>query len=601
MTRVELLKWYFLTSLKAILSIFDLLAILAIGFVATSTATFLIQGSSPDRVLDFAGLQLPAVTAQTLPWVMAAVLALFLTKALLSVLLTKKAAFFVATVEARSARTIAEISFGGDLGEARRRSREEVMFAIQVGSPRAFNVLLNAVNSLLTETALFLLICISFLFVDPWNTLAAVTYFVLIAFVMHYFVGSLMSREGKVSAEGALKANAEISDLLSVFRELLVLGKRQKYIQGIFRARVMAADSEAKLYYLAGMPRYILEAALLVGVGLFVLAQALAGDLIKSASTIGVFLAGGFRLTAALLPLQSALLTIKGSVAPAMTAHEILKVASDNHIGAPPQIRDKIDTGGSKDRSQPISPIGIRCEDVSFSYPGSLHPAVTNVSFEILAGSQVALIGPSGAGKSTIADLLCTALTPSSGSISQTEIIGGLSNLGVGGRVSYVPQRPGLVSGTILDNVALGEYADNIDRDQALEALRLAHLGDLIKKLPNGLDTPLGKLKDGLSGGQMQRLGLARALYTKPGLLVMDEATSSLDAESEAQIHKALNEMRGKVTVVLIAHRLHTIQHADKVILVEGGQVSDSGTLKELMARNSSVRRVVKLMKVDQD
>jgi ATP-binding cassette subfamily C protein len=129
----------------------------------------------------------------------------------------------------------------------------------------------------------------------------------------------------------------------------------------------------------------------------------------------------------------------------------------------------------------------------------------------------------------------------------------------------------------------------------------LAHLADLIDELPEGLDTPLGKLQDGLSGGQIQRLGLARALYTEPGLLVMDEATSALDAESEAEIHKALDAMRGKVTVVLIAHRLNTIQHADKVILVEDGQVKDSGTFKELLARNPSVERVVDLMRVEKD
>jgi ATP-binding cassette subfamily C protein len=99
----------------------------------------------------------------------------------------------------------------------------------------------------------------------------------------------------------------------------------------------------------------------------------------------------------------------------------------------------------------------------------------------------------------------------------------------------------------------------------------------------------------------MQRLGLARALYTKPGLLVMDEATSALDAESEAEIQKALDAMRGRVTVVLIAHRLNTIQHADKVILVEHGQVRDSGTFKELVSRNPSVERLVDLMKVDKD
>jgi len=601
MTSKERSKWYFLTGLRALLSLLDLAGILAIGFVVTSTAIFLTSGSDPNRVLEFAGLQIPAVTAQTLPWVSAAVLALFLAKALFSVVLTKRAAFFVATVEARSAKTIAEIGFGGDLGDARKRSREEMMYAIQAGSPHAFNVLLNAVNALFSEAVLFLLICVGFLFVDPWATLAAVLYFGLIALVMQYFVGSLMAKAGQVAAEGTVVANTAISDLLSVFRELLVLGKRGKYIDGIYKARADAANSAANQYYLSGMPRYIIEAALLVGVALFVLAQALAGDIVKSAATIGVFLSGGFRLTAALLPLQNALLTINAVLPSARTAHEILALATGHEASVRPKKTSKEEASKSHERFNLNSPIGIELRDVSFSYPDADHPALKNASFEIEPGTQVALMGPSGAGKSTIADLLCSVLTPTSGTIVRSDSPNGKDAFGTLGRVSYVPQRPGLVSGTILDNVALAESKDEVNREQALEALQLANLAEFISELPDGLDTTLGRLQDGLSGGQMQRLGLARALYTKPGLLIMDEATSALDAESEAEIQKALDSMRGKVTVVLIAHRLNTIQHADKVILVEDGLVKDAGTFKELISRNPSVERVVDLMRVEKD
>jgi ATP-binding cassette subfamily C protein len=599
MTLRERIRWYFLTGLRALLSLLDLIGILAIGFVVTSTAIFLTSGSDPNRVLDFAGLQIPAVNAQTLPWVSAAVLVLFLSKALFSIILTKRAAFFVATVEARSAKTIAEIAFGGDLGDARKRSREEMMYAIQGGSPSAFNVLLNAANAVATETMLFLVICIGFLFVDPWATLGAVLYFGLIALVMQYFVGSLMTKAGQVSAESAVASSTAISDLLSVFRELLVLGKRDTYINEIYRARSAAADSAANQYYLSGMPRYIIEAALLVGVAMFVLAQALAGDIVKSAATIGVFLSGGFRLTAAMLPLQNALLTINAVIPSARTAQEILELEgkTEETRGLRVSLKGKtVDFGESGGLS---SPIGVEWMGVSFSYPDADQAAVKNVSFEIQPGTQVALMGPSGAGKSTIADLLCAVLTPTSGRIVNTASSTEFDGVSRQGGVSYVPQRPGLVSGTIIDNVALAESDNEVNRAQALEALKLANLSDLISDLPDGLDTPLGKLQDGLSGGQIQRLGLARALYTKPGLLVMDEATSALDAESEAEIQSALDSMRGKVTVVVIAHRLNTIQHADKVILVEDGQVKDSGTFKDLIARNPSVERVVDLMRVE--
>ena len=598
MTPRERIRWYFLTGLRALLSLIDLIGILAIGFVVTSTAIFLTSGSDPNRVLGFAGLQIPAVNAQTLPWVSASVLLLFLAKAFISIILTKRTAYFVAQVEARSAKTIAEIAFGGDLGDVRKRSREEMMYAIQGGSPAAFNVLLNAVNVLATEAMLFVVICIGFLFVDPWATLGAVLYFGLIAFVMQYFVGSLMTKAGQIAAEGAIAANTAISDLLSVFRELLVLGKRDKYIKGIYQARAAAADSSANQYYLSGMPRYIIEAALLVGVALFVLAQALAGDIVKSAATIGVFLSGGFRLTAAMLPLQNALLTINAVIPSARTAQEILELETVNTGERGYRTTSTGHVDGISNSSSLNSPIGVKFINVSFSYPEADQPAIRNVSFEIQAGAQVALMGPSGAGKSTIADLLCAVLTPTRGSIVRAELVAqssGQSN------VSYVPQRPGLVSGTILDNIALAESDVKVNREQALQALKLANLTDLISGLPDGLDTPLGKLQDGLSGGQMQRLGLARALYTRPGLLVMDEATSALDADSESKIQVALDEMRGKVTVVLIAHRLNTIQHADKVFLIEEGSVRDSGTFRELIARNPSVERVVDLMRVEKD
>jgi ATP-binding cassette subfamily C protein len=306
-----------------------------------------------------------------------------------------------------------------------------------------------------------------------------------------------------------------------------------------------------------------------------------------------VFLAGAFRLTTALLPLQASFLAIKAALPSAKIAHDILK-------GLPELVERETKNLNTGEQITHIEkPIGAVFEDVTFSYPDSPSPALVNLNFTIEPGSQTALMGPSGAGKSTIADMLCLLLTPTSGRVFQITNSSRLER-SIGGRVSYVPQKPGMISGTILENVALGVEPESVDREDVITALQAAHLGTLISELPEGIDTSLGKLKDSLSGGQMQRLGLARAIYSKPNLLVMDEATSALDAESESEIQKTLEEMRGRVTVVVIAHRLNTIQHADKVILLEDGKVSDSGTFKELIARNPSVEKVVDLMRIDE-
>jgi ATP-binding cassette subfamily C protein len=408
-----------------------------------------------------------------------------------------------------------------------------------------------------------------------------------------------MNRSGEKLKTGTILANSAITDLVNVFRELSVLNARDTYISRIYKNRLDASRNGANQYFLSGMPRYVIESALLVGLGLFVVGQALAGDLVSSAATIGVFLSGGFRLTAAMLPLQSALLTIKGVIPQALAAHEILERERtiENYNQLHPSLTSEFGRTGNGGSQQAVR---VHLKNVSFTYPSQSSATLQDVSMQISAGSQVALIGPSGSGKSTIADVMCGLLPPSSGEVLLLDHPSEKSASFMPS-VSYVPQKPGLVSGTIANNVALGVDPELIDKKRVLECLSRAHLFDVIQALPEGIHSDLGKLHDSLSGGQVQRLGLARALYTRPGLLVMDEATSALDAESEAEISKALDELRGSVTVVLIAHRLNTIQHADQVFLIEQGRVADRGTFKELVGRNKSVERLVELMEIKKD
>jgi ABC-type bacteriocin/lantibiotic exporter with double-glycine peptidase domain len=594
MTSKERSKWLFLTGARGLLSILDLVGILSIGFVVTSTAIFLTQGSSSNRILDFVGLQIPAVTAQTLPLVATAILAVFLIKAVLSIVVTKRLAYFVAKVEAKAAKSIAQSVFGHDLAQARYRSREEMSYAVQFGSPAAFNYLLNYTSTVIAEGSLFLIVCLGFLLIDPLATLAALGYFAAIAFVIQYFVGTLMTKAAATAVKGTIAANRAVGDLVAVFRELSVLGLRHTYINRLYQARVAAANSAATQTYLNGMPRYVVEAALLIGVVAFILVQSLTNDIVSSATTVGVFLSGGFRLTAALLPLQNALLGAMAQIPVAKTAQDILFEYQSRH--------ESIEQGqqAKKSKLSGRGPVQVELRNVSFTYSAADAEAIKNVSITIEPGHQVAIIGPSGAGKSTIADLICGVSLPTAGNVSLSIGDQHLS-LGDASSVSYVPQNPGVVSGTVSENVALGVNTESINEDKVWESLERAHLKNEIASLPEGLKSDLGNYQEGLSGGQIQRLGLARALYTNPGLLVMDEATSALDADSEAQIANALNDIRGSVTVVLIAHRLNTVQHADTVFLVQGGEIKDQGTFQELLRRNPSIERLVQLMKVDEN
>jgi len=590
LTSLEKLVWFALVVVRSMLAFLDIAAIAAIGYLATSLGAIASGGVSPS--IEFAGITLPSVTNQTVPVLAAIIIGLFIFKSILNIALTGWAVFFVAKIESNAAKRISEIRFNGNLADARKYSLEEMMYAATQGTSSAFNSLLNGVNSVFSEGVLFLsLIVMGFLFVDASATLVGLLYFGIVAITIQFVIGPVTLKAQVENYHSSIKLTTSISNLLAVFREVTVSGKKGKYLDEIHSAKIMATNSGAKSGFLLTLPRHIIEVALIIGIALFFLAQVSSGDIASSAGKIGVFLAGAFRLTTALLPLQASFLTIKSALPSAKIAHDILKELPE------PFERETKSPNAGEQIAQIEQPIGAVFEDVTFSYPDSTSPALVNLNFTIEPGSQTALMGPSGAGKSTIADMLCLLLSPTSGRVFQITNSSELE-LSIGGRVSYVPQKPGMISGTILENVALGIEAESVDREEVISALQAAHLGTLIKELPEGIDTSLGKLKDSLSGGQMQRLGLARAIFSKPNLLVMDEATSALDAESESEIQKTLEEMRGRVTVVVIAHRLNTIQHADKVILLEDGKVSDSGTLKELIARNPSVEKVVALMRI---
>ena len=586
----ERIKYFTLVSLRALVSVFDLIGILAIGFLATSIALFVTLGSSVNRVIEFAGLALPAITAQTLPGVAIGILLLFVVKAVVSILLTRALAVFLAKIEARAARQVASAAFGQGLSDARKYSREEIYFAVQAGSPAAFNNVLNSTGTIFAEGLLFVLVIGAFFAVDPLSALGAIVYFGGIALIIQFFLGRLMHAAGKKNAEATVQGNSVIGDLSEVLREATILEKKDFFFDRLYLARLKAASSFASQFVLSGMPRYIVETALIIAVAVFVLVQSATGDLVSAAGIVGVFLSGGLRLTASLLPLQSALLNIKQMIPQANKALDLLAGSDIDSF------QRKLKTESNSQRSGPMS---IEVMNVSFSYPSADSNSLTEISFKVNAGQQVALIGPSGAGKSTVADLITGLLEPSSGEVSIDQINPKEISRISPGRIAYVPQKPGIVSGTILENIALGVAKDEVNRVLLNQAIEDAQLSTVISQLPDGVNTDLGKRRDELSGGQLQRIGLARALYTQPGLLVMDEATSALDADSENEINKALDSMRGKVTVILIAHRLNTVQRSDQVFLLEQGQITGSGTFSELLQKSKTVQGLAKLMAID--
>jgi ABC-type multidrug transport system fused ATPase/permease subunit len=238
----------------------------------------------------------------------------------------------------------------------------------------------------------------------------------------------------------------------------------------------------------------------------------------------------------------------------------------------------------------------IVLKNINFTYNDNKKFNVSDVNLLIEAGTINAIVGRSGAGKTTLVDILLGVLSPTSGEIS----VAGKSPNDIittyPGALAYVPQDVFIINGTIRDNVCLGYNKESIPTELINKALEKAQLSDFVDNLPSKLDTYIGDNGSKLSGGQKQRLGIARALITEPKILVMDESTSSLDGETENNLTNAIISLKGKTTLILIAHRLSTVRNADKIIYMEDGQIIASGSFNEVRERVPDFDNQSKLM-----
>jgi ATP-binding cassette subfamily C protein len=592
-------KWFFIVRVIARLSLnaLDIVAVGLMGLLGALTAT----GLSGQR-LNLFGYEIPQPSPSNVIVLVAAVAFLFILKGGLGILLARWQSVFLASIEIKNSAKVTRYLFSGSLTRVKRYSRAEIGFLVETSVSATFSGVLGSMTTLIIESGLFLSIFVLFVVVDWTAALAIAIYFAILIWILQRSTARHYLQSGKAVRDSAVDSGGAILEMVDGYREIAVLSKQDFFITRFIEARKVSARTMVTLQILKSLPRYVAESGLILGALGFVVWQLSSGSLGEGLIALGIFLAGSFRMMGAILPLQSVWNELRVSQNWVVMAQEILVQLRDTPELLDPTIYAETKlTTGPRARGTSSHALGVVFEDVVFTHLDKTEPTIKGVSFAISSGGYEALIGPSGAGKTTLVDLLLGLYKPDSGTILVDGRDPRVLREESPGLISYVPQRPGLVSGTIANNVALGQTPEEIDEAGVRDALQKAQLLDFVDTLPEGIHSSLGVHSDSLSGGQIQRLGFARALYTKPRLIVLDEATSALDAATEASVASSIKNVGAETTVVVIAHRLSTIQDADQVHVIDDGQVVSSGTFSQVRKKVPMIEEYVQLMSFTDD
>jgi ABC-type multidrug transport system fused ATPase/permease subunit len=576
--RKDRVKLGLIAFLQILTGALDLLGVAAIGLLGTllfNSFQLNQEFSNLDRVLKLLHLSGYSLGLQTVV-VGSIALLILVSKTLLSVYFTRKTLFFLSIRGAQISANLITRLLSQPLLMVKKRSSQEILYAVTTGvSLLTLQVLAPAVI-VISDLSLLLIMGIGLYVIDPITATGTFLIFAFVGYFLNRFTNTRARKLGELSSTLNIASNQKIVEVLGSYRELVVGNRRHYYERKIRDFRYSLANSSAELSFLPYVSKYAIELAVISG-SLFVgLIAFISQDAVRAMSILTMFLAAGTRIAPAVLRVQQGFITIRGSLGQSQPTLDLI----DSLKGIPSieNFDDKV-----KDKYEGFIP-EIRASKVSFSYPDKSTPALSEISFNIQAGSTVALVGTSGAGKTTLIDVLLGIIHQDSGEV----LISGLPPLEAiakwPGAISYLPQDIVITTGSIRENVALGYPPQEATDESVFKALRVAHLDEFVLHLRDGLETQVGENGAKLSGGQRQRLGIARSMFTSPRLLVLDEATSSLDGGTEASVSKQIESLRGSITIIMIAHRLSTIKSADLVIYISEGKIAAMGSFDQVRA-----------------
>lgn len=557
---------------QLLLNFLDLVGIALLGALG-SLAVNGIQSKSPQgqigKIIEFLNLDKFTIQGQvTIIGVIAT--AVLLTRTAMSVILSKLTFKYLSNRAALISTQLTNGYFSQDYSRIKLIDSQKFLYSSSTGINSIFTGVIGMLLSIFVDTSLLIIVLGGMLILNPVVAIATCLLFTASAFLLHHFSHSQAKELGLRHSELDLRVNSRILQTIGAFREIRLRDGIGAQLSEIERTRSNLAEVLAKTSFLPNVSKYVLETVVILAALAITAFEFAFSDATKAVSTLAIFLSAGARLGPAVMRIQQSILQFEVCVGLSSSSLELLdEINSHENL--------KYKTKHRAINFDNFSP-SIQISKVSYSYPGSTVDALHDISLLIPSGQTVGIVGKSGSGKSTLINLLLGMFPPTAGEIRISGHTIEECVTAFPGAIGYVPQEVYIFPGTIKENLTLGLAPSSISDGKLRESLIIAQLNPTDVFPEKGLDFELQEFGSNVSGGQRQRIGFARALVTNPKLLVLDEATSSLDSGTESLITEELNKLPHGITKLIVAHRLATLEFVDRMIQIEDGKVVFDGT-----------------------
>jgi ATP-binding cassette, subfamily B, bacterial PglK len=412
--------------------------------------------------------------------------------------------------------------------------------------------------------------------------------------IIYQLFRSRLVRIGNLRVRANRDRFRAIADLIGGIKDIKLLGRENSFLNLFTKSSVDYASCQVSNQVISMMPRHLIEFMIFGGVMAVVLyILTISGNISDVLPTVIFFAFACYRM-------MPAIQQVYVSVTKVSYNWPALDLLYNNYLEGV-TMYSKSGYNSSAGDNLPVNAKlafekSIALNNLSFSYSESSRYHLNNVNMEIENNRTVALVGKTGCGKTTLVDLIMGILIPHKGHIAIDNVVIGEHNVRLWQRMlGYVPQKIYLSDNSFVKNIAFGVEDGCINRGKVVESAKMANIHEFISALPNGYNTMVGERGIRLSGGQIQRIAIARALYNDPAVLIMDEATSSLDGITEDVVMKAINDLSHRKTIIIIAHRLSTVRNADKIYLMENGSLVSEGTYRDLIKSSQAFRAMAKV------